>query len=383
LKTIPVIILLIGLSIIFFNCKKDNSFFNKQEFAILSKNLNIPEIPFNYSKPILPSFLLNQFVTIQNNTPNSNPITDWGATLGRILFYDKNLSINHTIACATCHSQQFGFTDTAQFSMGFLGAKTSKHSMALANATYYANGRFFWDERAASLEAQVLQPLQDSVEMGMTLPQVVKRLQSQKYYPILFKKAFADTTITTTNIAKALSQFVRSMISYTSKYDQGRAQVANRTDIFPNYTTQENEGKTIFMSHAKIACFSCHNTDAFITDNPRNNGLSSNNKELGIAIHTKQLSDVGKFKSSSLKNVALRKRFMHDGSIGSLVDVIEHYNSGIVMSPTLDVHLMNGNRTAPLQMKLTQSQKDALLAFLNTLTDQKMLLEEKFSNPFF
>src|SRR5690606_13559187 len=126
----------------------------------------------------------NQFIQIVDNTPADNPVTDWGATLGRVLFYDKNLSLNNTISCASCHHQQFGFTDTAILSIGFEGGHTQRHAMALTNARYYLNGRFFWDERAASLEQQVLMPVQDTVEMGMTIPQVIQRLNTKPYYPI-------------------------------------------------------------------------------------------------------------------------------------------------------------------------------------------------------
>ena len=137
------------------SCKEEPSFISDEE--ILRVHLNLPSQVANYSSPQLPVFFNDQFITIQNNTPTTNPTTNWGATLGRVLFYDKQLSKNNTISCASCHQQGHGFADTAQLSIGFTGGNTHRHSMALTNAVYYSSGRFFWDERAATLEEQVLQ----------------------------------------------------------------------------------------------------------------------------------------------------------------------------------------------------------------------------------
>lgn len=366
-----------------YSCKKDAQIGLKQSDAgILAQKLNLPFVPFNYSSPTLPAFFQNQFIQFQINTPTTNPITDWGATLGRVLFYDKNLSINSTIACASCHQQNIGFTDTSRQSIGFDGRTTGRHSMSLVNAVFYSNGRFFWDERAQTLEDQVLQPIQDSIEMGLDLNTLVTRLKSTTYYPILFKYAFGDTNINSDRISKALAQFVRSIISYHSKYDQGLAVSANRIVDFPNFTIEENQGKTIFMSHPVINCFGCHNTDVFIGDNPRNNGIQLNNTDPGIFIHTQNTQDLGKFKVPSLKNVGLRKRFMHDGSMSSLDQVIEHYNSSILPNPNLDEELKNTSNQLPKQMNLNANDIKDLKAFLHTLTDYEFIIDEKFSSPF-
>lgn len=361
-------------------CQKENAY--TEEYEVLSNYLDLPPIPYNYSAPNLPNFYSNQFINIQNNTPADNPTTNWGATLGRVLFYDKQLSINQSIACASCHQQATGFTDTVQFSIGFNGQSTHRHSMALGNAVYYLNGRFFWDERAATLEEQVLQPIEDSIEMGMTLPLLVERLQASPYYPILFNKAFENGAIDNENIAKALAQFVRSLVSYESKFDAGRAMVSNINQDFPNFTAQENIGKTLFTTNSKVNCFSCHNTEAFITDNPRNNGLSLTNPDIGVNIHTNNSLDAGKFKAPSLKNVALRSRFMHDGSLTSLDAVIEHYNIRIKPNENLDFHLVDVSTGNPVRMNLDPNEVAALKAFLLTLTDEKMVTDVKFSDPF-
>jgi cytochrome c peroxidase len=354
-------------AVLFSSCKEKPSFISDAE--ILRAHLNVSAEVANYSSPQLPNFFKNQFVAIQNNTPVNNPTTDWGATLGRVLFYDQQLSKNNTISCASCHQQSHGFADTSRFSTGFTGGTTPRHSMALANAVYYLNGRFFWDERAATLEEQVLQPIEDPIEMGMTMPEVIERLNMTEYYPILFENAFGSREVSNDKIAKALAQFVRSMVSYDSKYDEGRSAVSERTLDFPNFSQEENAGKKIFMSNTKVNCFGCHNTDVFIGDNARNNGLSEQNIDEGTYIHTQNELDKGKFKTPSLKNIAVRGRFMHDGSLTSLDQVIEHYNSGIRPNKNLDPHLVDIATRTPVKMGLTALEKSQLKAFLETLTD--------------
>lgn len=131
----------------------------------VSAVLNLPATAFNYN-PVLPGYLNTPNILGQINTPAGNGITDNGATLGRVLFYDKNLSINNKISCASCHNQANAFSDPVTKSIGFNGGLTGRNSMSLINAKYYPNGRFFWDQRAATLEDQVLIPVQDMVEMG-------------------------------------------------------------------------------------------------------------------------------------------------------------------------------------------------------------------------
>ena len=136
------------------------------------------------------------------------------------------------------------------------------------------------------------------------------------------------------------------------------------------------------MNHIPINCAGCHNFEVFANDFPRNNGLYPVNKDFGIYIHTRKIEDIGKFKAPSLKNVALRGRFMHDGSLSSLDEVIEHYNTGIQLNETLDPHLHSNHPKTPLKKNLTASQKQALKAFLHTLTDNELIADPKFSNPF-
>jgi cytochrome c peroxidase len=348
----------------------------------VDKDLVLPTRPFNYAHPELPAWFSDPFIQFQNNTPATNPVTDWGATLGRVLFYDKRLSLNNSTACASCHIQSLGFGDSLQFSKGFRGGETRRHSMSLLNAAFYSNGRFFWDERAGSLEEQILQPIHDPVEMGMSTENLLLRLRSVTWYPYLFEKAFGDPEITESRIAKAMSQFIRAMVTFRSRYDLGRSMVADRLQAFPNFSEAENRGKQIFMTHPKVNCASCHITDLFILDNPRNNGLQFPTLDSGIVSHTQNPADAGKFKSPSLRNMGLRRHFMHNGSLHSLEEVIEHYNSGMLPDANLDNHLFDLSTNSPARMDLSEQDKAALKAFLLTLTDEEIIRDEKFSNPF-
>ncbi|RXR30091.1 cytochrome-c peroxidase [Flavobacterium piscinae] len=361
---------------------------------IPENGLNLPETPYDYVNLNLPSHFLTNAggplptsINGTDNMPINNPITNDGATLGRVLFYDKKLSANETIACASCHKQDKGFSDEAILSVGFNGETTGRHSMTLINARFYQRGRFFWDERATTLEEQVLMPFQDPVEMGMTLEQVVSKVQAQTYYPELFQKAFGSTEITAEKISLALAQFVRSIVSFSSKYDQGRAMVAFPGANFPNFTTEENTGKNIFFQtipNGGGACFGCHTTEAFVSANPgpQNNGLDlTSTTDLGAGSVFTNPIFVGRFKTSTLRNIELTAPYMHDGRFATLEEVVEHYNSGIKAHPTLSPALTDANGN-PVQLNFTSAQKAALVAFLKTLTDDSVSTEAKWSNPF-
>lgn len=344
-----------------------------------SSILTLPDSPFNYANILLPEFFLNNDVRNEDNTPNNNEITDNGATLGRVLFYDKNLSLNNTVSCASCHIQQHGFSDPKALSIGFNGELTSRNSMGLANARFYENGRFFWDERAETLEDQTLVPIQDLVEMGLTLAELEAKLAEQTYYAALFTNAFGDENITSNRVALALSQFIRSMVSYESKFDEGLAQAQDIEDNFPNFTISENRGKQLFMSN-QTRCFDCHATNVFVGDDARNNGLDATITDLGVGGITGNNNELGEFKVPSLRNIALTAPYMHDGRFETLAEVIEHYNSGVQDNPNLDNRLTQGNNVR--RLNLSDTDKQALVDFLNTLTDNEFVNDEKYANPF-
>jgi len=209
--------------------------------------LDLPEDPYDYDDP-LPSHFQSATVVSQDNTPSFNPLTNEGATLGRVLFYDTQLSSNGTISCASCHGQATGFSDTNTFSEGFEGGLTGRNSMGLSNSRFYAGVKFFWDERADTLEDQVLMPIQDPVEMGLTIEQLVERVETQPYYAYLFTEAFGDAEVTEERISFALAQFVRSIVSYRSRFDAGLAMANDIQSDFGNFTAEENRGKELFLS---------------------------------------------------------------------------------------------------------------------------------------
>ncbi len=368
-------------SLITIACKKNDT---AAQGPAISSVLNIPITPFNYANQTLPAYLQTPLIAGQINTPANNPITDNGATLGRVLFYDKNISFNNTVSCASCHKQDLGFADATALSKGFAGGNTGRNSMGLANARYYLDGKFFWDERAATLEVQTLTPIQDHTEMGMNLDSLVKKLSALAYYGPLFNNAFGSSTVTSDRISKALSQYVRSIVSYQSKYDDGRAAFAPNigpgTVDFANFTTEENRGKQLFFS-PQLACAGCHGTETFTAAAPKNNGLDATTIDSGVGRITGNPNQNGLFKVNSIKNIELTPPYMHDGRFTTLEQVVEHYNSGVKAHPNLDPILKDpqGN---PRRLNLSAADKAALVAFLKTLTDHKLCTDEKFGNPF-
>lgn len=392
LKTTSFILLLLALTLALASCEKDEP----PKVADPLAGLNLPATPYHYAalSDIPDHFIANSggplpsSINGLDNTPLNNPVTDHGATLGRVLFYDKKLSANGTIACASCHIAANGFSDPEVLSRGFESGLTRRHSMTLINARFYQRGRFFWDERAATLEDQVLMPFQDPVEMGLSLTQLETIVRGQPYYPSLFKNAFGDETINAERISRALAQFVRSIVSYQSKYDIGRAQAPSLGAPFPNFTPQENLGKQLFLQpvpNGGGGCFVCHTTEAFVSSNPgpQNNGLDAvSTSDLGAAeVFPQQARFVGAFKTGTLRNIALTAPYMHDGRFQTLEEVVEHYNSGIQPHPNLAPPLIAPNGQ-PIRLNFNAEQKAALVAFLHTLTDDGMATNPKWSDPF-
>ncbi|MCU0428200.1 MAG: cytochrome-c peroxidase [Candidatus Kapabacteria bacterium] len=300
---------------------------------------------YTYANTTFPKHIADALAQV-DNTPSNNPITDAGATLGRVLFYDTQLSKNNTISCGSCHKQELSFTDDAIKSKGFQGGLTARHSMPLLSVRFYQSGKMFWDERAATLEAQVLMPIQDEVEMGMTLPELEQRLATLSYYPSLFQKAFGSTAITSERVALALAQFVRAIVPYQSKYDRVKQGLES-------FTTSEARGEQLF-TNGRDACSSCHPPPMFITSNPARPFGLPNTGDNGA-------DGRGNFKSPSLRNTAERTALFHNGSIA---DIEQMFNGRI------REHGVAGGGRADLT------------AFLRTLTDNTIKTDPKFSNPF-
>lgn len=329
---------------------------------------DLPEILEEYVNRDFPAHFFDSSVAGTDNTPSNNVVSNEGATLGRVLFYETELSANNTTSCASCHIQALSFGDAIPTSVGFEGEHTDRNSPALANARFYENGRFFLDERASTLEEQVLMPIQSEVEMGLTLPEIVTKLEAKEYYPELFEDAFGTPDITTERVSFALAQFVRSMVSYESKFDQGFPN-------FDNFTAEEELGRAVFNS-GNARCSTCHETAIQIADRPRNTGLDSTTIDDGAGNAT--------FKVPSLRNIELTAPYMHDGRFDTLEEVVEFYDSEVQGHANLDITMRAFPFILPIprRLDLDQAEKDGLVAFLKTLTDESFTTSERFSDPF-
>lgn len=324
--------------------------------------LTLPNTPFDYGSSDYPQHLLDA-LREHDNTPFDNQITNHGATLGRVLFYDKKLSLNNTVSCASCHHQDKAFTDGVNKSVGFNGQLTKRNSMSLINLRMYDREKMFWDERTINLEEQVLHPIQDEIEMGLTISQLIVKLENTDYYPDLFQNAFGDNTISSDRISKALSQFLRSIVSYNSKYDKVISGTAS-------FNSSESNGQILYNTiGTQQGCISCHGGD-FIDQHSYNFQIAQtpsrigphDYSDLGIYEATGNSSDSSRFKVSSLRNIELTAPYLHDGSIPDLLSLFgngSEHNFG-----------MNSNEV------------NDLIAFLKTLTDDSITNDEKFSSPF-
>lgn len=342
----------------------------------------LPSVTYDYNQVDSPLFLVNNPLSFMQYAPPSNPINNRGATLGRVLFHDARLSKSKTVSCASCHDASLGFADSVAFSEGFDGDLTDRNSMGIVNSKFGRFAGFLWDRRANGMDDQIFLALESSIEMGLRKDTLVDRLNATPFYAELFEDAFGTRQITAQRAADAISQFVRSIVSFQSKFDKGRERVQQMTDAFPNFTSQENLGKSLFLTH----CSSCHSSELFVMSSPNNNGLDLNYADKGVGENTNSPGDYGMFAAASLRNIALTAPYMHDGRFNTLEEVIEHYNSGVKNHPNLGASLRQNNlpnpAVPPKLLNLTQAQKDAMVAFLHTLTDTVPAHELKWSDPF-
>ena len=299
--------------------------------------------------------------------PLDNPLTVEGVELGRRLFHEKRMSINGSQSCSSCHQADAGFVDAGlALSKGAEGKIGNRNSMPLFNLAWKES--FFWDGRAPSLRAQVLMPIQNEIEMHESLPRVHTKLIAAGYGN-LFERAFGSDLVDSDRIARALEQFLLTIVSYSSKFDQA---VRNKAEL----TEEEKQGFYLFMTEYDprrglkgADCFHCHGGPLFGNNGFANNGLDTNFPDLGLAAHTGREYDKGRFSVPSLRNVALTAPYMHDGRFETLEEVITHYASGVKRSPTLDPNLAKHARPG---IELSASDQKALVAFLKTLTDPNL-----------
>lgn len=311
--------------------------------------------------------------------PTDNPLTVEGIALGKKLFYDNILSADNSISCASCHVQNLSFGDSKKLSTGINGQLGLRNAMPLFNLGWFEdpnlvrNGHgFFWDGRVATLENQVLAPIEDPREMNQNLAELEQELRAHPEYPKLFKKAFGTDSITTRLIMYAIAQFERTLISGNSKFDQYK-----RGDV--QLTESELRGLTLFTTEG-ADCFHCHGNDRspFFTDFKfHNNGLDSIPKDQGLGGITGKAEDMGLFKTPSLRNLSFTAPYMHDGRFNTLEEVIEFYNSGTKNGATTDLNIIKNHPKGGLN--LTAQNKADLIAFLKTLDDYTFITNPSFN----
>jgi cytochrome c peroxidase len=301
--------------------------------------------------------------------PANNPLTVEGIALGRKLFYDPLLSGTNTISCNSCHQQEFAFTDgNKQFSIGVQGAIGVRNAMPLFNLVY--DTHFFWDGGSSDLESQVAGPITNPIEMNQDIGELLQELNAHPTYPELFKKAFGSLPITSSMLLKAIAQFERTMISGNAKYDK---YLRNELALSP----AEIRGMDLFSNMQKGDCNHCHTLGGTFTDYDfRNTGLDSIYSDQGRYNITGLASDIGKFKTPSLRNIAVTAPYMHDGRFTTLTQCVEHYNTGFHNTQNLDPVLASS-----VKGRLNQNEISDIVAFLNTLTDNDFLNNPQFKKP--
>jgi len=282
------------------------------------------------------------------------------AALGKKLFSEKILSKDSSVSCASCHIPGFAFADTVAFSVGIGGKLTTRNTpsvLNMKNRPYY-----FWDGRAGTLEEQALMPIQNPDEMGLPVDEAVLRLNRSREYRLLFQKIFGQKP-TAQNLAAAFSAFEQTLETVDSKFDDW-------SNDLKKLTAREERGRQLFVGD-KAKCFDCHRMEDFTTDEFKNIGLY-NGKELpdaGLYNLTKNESDLGKFKTPGLRNVAVTAPYMHNGMFKTLEEVLDYYNDPkkFVTGP------INIDESLKEPLGLTDIEKKDIIAFLKTLTDKKYI----------
>jgi cytochrome c peroxidase len=309
----------------------------------------------------------------------TNPVTVEGVKLGRYLFYDPILSADSSISCASCHKQKFAFSDSPnQFSKGKNGTLMKRNTQALFNLAWYPS--FFWDGKATSIEDQIFHPIKATDEMNMQVTTVVERLNRSKFYKKMFTHVFESNTIDSVQVANAIAQFLRTLISHQSKYDR----VIGGNGSF---TKEEYAGFVLMNDQTKGDCLHCHTTDANALGTTlkfSNNGLDSvispiDYKDKGRGAITGNAQDNGKFIIPSLRNISLTAPYMYDGRFKTLDEVLEFYSSGVNQSVNIDSKMEFAHDGGA---HLTAEEKKNITLFLQTMTDSIFVSNPEYSNPF-
>jgi len=346
-------------------------------YPLISAKLDLPDFPLKYDQEF-PSYYGRSFTSYDNSL----------ATLGRVIFYDKNLSHDRNISCASCHDQALGFADAKAFSEGVNGRTTSRNSLALGSVfsfrEYYGSPQnggipFFWDNSANTVQEQSKRTFANEDEMNMKMEEVIARIKEEDFYKPLFNAAYASNEVTEEGVLDAISEFVGSIGSYNSTYDQALANHYNNNSFslrnieavnFPEFTEAQNKGKNLYLSN----CASCHGqVNGLPGAIEANNGLDMEYSDKGI-------NGQSLFKVPTLRNITLTAPYMHDGRFNTLEEVVDHYSSNIEPHENLSFALKDGNKAK--QFNFSQEDKKNLIEFMGTFIDQEFLTAERYSDPF-
>ncbi len=372
------LLLLIGLLSATFNKSNGNAI-----FTFVNDAPNLPETPYEYSDITFPThtFTFNDTIEVGYQSHTDTTVLDFVdddiSTLGRVLFYDEKLSAMENMSCATCHKQELSFADDAQFSQG-ISSLTTRNSMALNDLSWEGKNGFFWDMEFAALEDMIDIPFKDENEIGAEIDEVVLKMNATDYYPELFTKAFGDSEITEDRIVDALTNFIGSMVTFNSRFDQ-------QADLgFQDFTDAEMAGLELFTFN----CATCHSGGFFqefegvphdeviqIFPFIFNNGLEEVFTDIGAGEWLGEGYE-GLYKITSLRNIELTAPYMHDGSLETLDDVIDFYSDDVKSNEWTDFMIPPGG------FNFTDTEKANLKAFLLTLTDESFKTNVIWSDPF-
>ncbi len=352
---VPFLLFIITLAVV--SCNTDSVTVGNDGYVATPATLDVPLL---FQERIPPPVI-----------PADNQMTEEGIELGKKLFFDPILSLNGTQACADCHRPENAFTDPRRFSVGIDGSVGSRNSMPLYNLAFNYSEKFFWDGRAITLEEQIFDPVRNPIEMGNTWPNVENTLQESAEYPEMFQRAFGTSTIDSVNVTKAIAQFLRTLISGNSKFDQF---LMGEVEL----TESEANGLDVFLDEARGDCFHCHGLPAnpLWTDNGfHNNGLDATFTDRGLGGVTGDPREFGLFKTGSLRNIEYTAPYMHDGRFETIEEVINHYSEGLVFSKTIDPLM---KKVGEGGVQLNDKDKADLKAFLLTLSDPSFINNPDF-----
>lgn len=378
-----------------FSCEKERNVddYSNDEYSLISQDLNLPKVVNNYQLDLKEHFLPEgkTYPKVNTNSLSNTYSNNNKATLGRVLFYDKTLSLDRNVSCGSCHNAERAFSDDKRFSEGVDKVITKRNTLALATTLSFkisynpidpglSRSKFSWDDSAANLPQQVKTAFRKENEMNIDEEEIKKRIGERPFYTVLFEKAYGDTEVNSDRIAESITAFIDAISSINSKFDEG-LEASHRFSAeldFYNFTDTENRGKQLFNSN----CASCH-TDKhnFTVKATANNGLDAEYEDKGIGGRLNDSELFGVFKIPFLRNVELTAPYMHDGRFETLEDVVDHYSNGIQNHVNLSEELKNTDGS-PKNINLSQEDKSALVAYLKTLTDETIATDERFLNPF-